>query len=270
MTRSHRRATPTNPRASRRVRAARAVAVLAALVTGLLVALLPVEPAAAAGELIPPLPLPLQVLRAFAPPTEPWAAGNRGVDLAASAGEQVLAAAAGVVIYAGVLAGRGVISIDLGSIHTTYEPVDPVVKVGFDVTAGQVIGHVADEVDTCGPPGTCLHWGVRQGNSYLDPIGLLDVVPVRLLPIWTHGPPIWTNDPPTSSDVAALAATAASAPAARRRSPVEPAVGAVAGTALAMAIGGAAVHRKIRRSVRPASRAIAALPWYASGRSGSR
>lgn len=133
----------------------------------------------------PPLPLPMHVLRAFSPPAHPWQAGNRGVDLAAYAGEPVYAAAAGVVLYAGLLAGRGVVSVRHDTLRTTYEPLDPVVGKGDLVTAGQLIGYVSDTADFCGPPGSCLHWGALRAGGYVDPMGLLRTVTVRLLPIWS-------------------------------------------------------------------------------------
>ena len=135
-------------------------------------------------EAYPPL-APLTVLQSFAPPLHPWAAGNRGVDLAAYAGERVSAATAGVVSYAGTLAGRGVISIRAGSLRTTYEPVNPVVHAGDSVAAGQFIGYVSAAADACGPPGSCLHWGALQSDEYIDPMGLLRAPRVRLLPIWS-------------------------------------------------------------------------------------
>ena len=139
----------------------------------------------AGAHLYPPLPPPLTVLRPFAPPLHPWAAGNRGVDLAAYAGERVSAATSGLVLYAGLLAGRGVISIRDGSLRTTYEPVEPVVRSGDTVVAGQLIGYVSPAADACGPPGGCLHWGALQSDLYIDPMGLLRAPRVRLLPIWS-------------------------------------------------------------------------------------
>jgi murein DD-endopeptidase MepM/ murein hydrolase activator NlpD len=141
--------------------------------------------AGAGAELHPPLPAPLTVLHAFMPPLHPWAAGNRGVDLAAHAGEKVVAATPGLVLYAGLLAGRGVISIRDGSLRTTYEPVDPVVHAGDSIVAGQLIGYVSAAADACGPPGSCLHWGALQSDRYIDPMGLLHAPRVRLLPIWS-------------------------------------------------------------------------------------
>jgi hypothetical protein len=89
------------------------------------------------------------------------------------------------VLYAGMLAGRGVISIRDGSLRTTYEPVDPVVRAGDNVVAGQLIGYVSTAADACGPPGSCLHWGALESDLYVDPLALLGVPRVRLLPIWS-------------------------------------------------------------------------------------
>ena len=139
----------------------------------------------AGAQLHSPLPPPLTVLSEFAPPLQPWAAGNRGVDLAAYAGERVSAATAGLVVYAGLLAGRGVISIRDGDLRTTYEPVDPVVSAGDTVVTGQLIGYVSAVADACGPPGSCLHWGALQSDQYIDPMRLLRMPRVRLLPIWS-------------------------------------------------------------------------------------
>jgi murein DD-endopeptidase MepM/ murein hydrolase activator NlpD len=54
---------------------------------------------------------PHSVVRRFDPPPRPWLAGHRGVDLAASPSVPVRAAGAGTVVFAGEVAGRGVVSI---------------------------------------------------------------------------------------------------------------------------------------------------------------
>ena len=59
-----------------------------------------------------PLAPPHPVLRRFDPPSAPWAAGHRGVDLGGTPGEPVLAVADGVVVFAGMLVDRYVISVD--------------------------------------------------------------------------------------------------------------------------------------------------------------
>jgi murein DD-endopeptidase MepM/ murein hydrolase activator NlpD len=137
------------------------------------------EPRAAFGW---PLAGPPPVTRAFEPPAGPFGPGHRGVDLAAAPGASVLAAADGVVAFAGMVAGRPVVSIDhADGLRTTYEPVDPSVAAGQAVARGSPIGTLLAGHAGC-PAAACLHWGVRRGESYLDPLALLLAVRVRLLP----------------------------------------------------------------------------------------
>lgn len=146
----------------------------------------PAGPAGAAGESSPwhrPLRGQPGVVRDFSPPAVPWGRGHRGVDLAARPGQPVFAAGAGRVLYAGMLAGRGVVSIVHGALRTTYEPVVPSVQPGQPVSAGDRIGVVGDAPTHC-VPHTCLHWGLLRGEDYLDPLGLLGRGPLRLLPVW--------------------------------------------------------------------------------------
>jgi hypothetical protein len=124
-----------------------------------------------------------EVVRAFAPPEDPWAPGHRGVDLAAHPGQPVYAAGSGRISYAGPLAGRGVIAISHGALRTTYLPVRPSVRPGQPVRAGDRIGTVQSLPGHCGPR-PCLHWGARQGLVYADPLSLLGRGQIRLLPIW--------------------------------------------------------------------------------------
>jgi murein DD-endopeptidase MepM/ murein hydrolase activator NlpD len=134
-------------------------------------------PAAAAASAVPPLPGP--VVRGFDPPDQPWLAGHRGVDLLGAAGAEVVAAMAGRVVFAGTIAGRGVVVVSHGALRTTYLPVNPMVAVGAQVGTGQAIGRLM-RGHGC-PGGTCLHWGLKRGDIYLDPLSLLDTGP-RLLP----------------------------------------------------------------------------------------
>lgn len=125
-------------------------------------------------------PIPGAVISRFDPPDVSWGAGHRGVDLAGSPGEIVSAAADGTVTYAGVLAGRGVVVVDHGVVRTTYEPVAATVAVGDVVSRGQPIGRLQAGHASC-PGTTCLHWGLREGDAYLDPLLLLGPS-IRLLP----------------------------------------------------------------------------------------
>lgn len=129
-----------------------------------------------------PLDPPHQVLRVFEAPTGPYGPGHRGVDLSGTPGHPVRAAAAGTVVFAGQVAGRGVISVDhADGLRTTYEPVAAAVTAGQQVAAGAVLGHLLPGHPGC-TAAACLHWGVRRGGEYLDPLGLLGTGRVRLLP----------------------------------------------------------------------------------------
>ncbi|WP_240967786.1 murein hydrolase activator EnvC family protein [Streptomyces composti] len=131
------------------------------------------------------------VLRGWEPPATPYGRGHRGVDLAAPAGTPVRAVAAGRVFFAGRVAGKGVLSVELSGtgdppLRTTYEPVGASVREGDEVTAGEVIGVVEPGGSHCRAP--CLHWGLRRAGTYLNPLALLPPWllhrgPSRLLPV---------------------------------------------------------------------------------------
>jgi murein DD-endopeptidase MepM/ murein hydrolase activator NlpD len=125
------------------------------------------------------------VVRPFQPPPQPWLPGHRGVDLGAPPGATVRSAGPGVVAFAGMVAGRPVVSVEHpGGLRTTYEPVQPLVRAGQTVEAGTALGTLL-----AGHNGA-LHWGLRRGPVYLDPLSLLGLARVRLLPADSpqHGP----------------------------------------------------------------------------------
>lgn len=131
-----------------------------------------------------PSPEPRIVARAFDPPSHEYGAGHRGIDIAAPAGSPVSSPADGVVLFAGPVAGRSVLTIDHGGgVVTSFDPVIPAVSAGVTVARGSVIGSLE--------PGTamhcaegCLHLGVRLDGRYVDPLPFFGR-PVRavLLPL---------------------------------------------------------------------------------------
>ncbi|MGW0946891.1 M23 family metallopeptidase [Streptomyces sp. NPDC002623] len=154
----------------------------------------------------PPVPVPVPVpaigrawpvgtrpavLRGWEPPATPYARGHRGVDLAAPPGAPVRTVAAGRVSFAGRVAGRGVVSVELTAtgeppLRTTYEPVRASVRKGDEVAPGQAVGTVEPTGSHC--TRTCVHWGLLSGRTYLDPLSLLPPhlrhpTPPRLLPV---------------------------------------------------------------------------------------
>ena len=122
------------------------------------------------------------VVRRFEPPASRWGPGHRGADLAGHVGQPVRTALAGTVSFVGRIAGRGVVVVDHGATRTTYEPVLGSVSRGQRLAAGDVVGRLAGAGSHCAPR-ACLHWGLRRGSTYLDPLTLVDAPrPVRLLP----------------------------------------------------------------------------------------
>ncbi len=150
-------------------------------------------PAGAAGRPVPgasaPEPVPKvagvwpvgvrpAVVRGWEPPASEYGRGHRGVDLAAPPGSVVRAVAPGRVSFAGRVAGRGVIAVELTGtgtppLRTTYEPVRATVAVekGAEVTRGEPLGVLELPRHHC--PHSCLHWGLRRAETYLNPLSLL-------------------------------------------------------------------------------------------------
>ncbi len=108
---------------------------------------------------VPPVDAP--VADPFRAPVGPFGPGNRGIEYATAPGTQVRAIGAGVVAFAGPVAGRGVVSVDhpsgLRSTYTGLAEID--VVAGVAVAQGTIVGRTA----------THLHLGLRDGRRYLDP-----------------------------------------------------------------------------------------------------
>ena len=127
----------------------------------------------------PPPPPAALVVRPFDPPVDPYAAGHRGLDLAAAAGAPVRSLTAGRVRFAGQVAGIPVVTIGLSDDRrVTYQPVAASVRPGDEVARGSVLGLVPIGSATEGHCArTCLHVGLLRGDTYLDPTALLSVRP---------------------------------------------------------------------------------------------
>jgi len=186
---------PHHPTPVRPARAAVAAAAVALALLGPAAVAAPgpvagAEPHAGIGAWVPPLDRSLDdlgVIAPFDPPEHDWLPGHRGVDLDAAAGEPVRSPAPGVVTFAGPVAGRDVLVVthDDG-LRTSLEPVTATVPRGTHVASGGVVGtvQVADGTVASHCAGACVHWGVRRGERYVDPLALLgDRPPIVLLPL---------------------------------------------------------------------------------------
>lgn len=125
------------------------------------------------------------VLRPFVAPASTWGAGHRGLDVATVAGASVLAVEGGRVSHAGVIAGRGTVSVEHpDGLVSTYEPVTATVRIGDVLTVGDTLGLVEPGTVSshCGAR-ACLHLGARRGEGYVDPWPLLVGGELALLPL---------------------------------------------------------------------------------------
>ena len=78
-----------------------------------------------------PLRPPPAMVRTFDAPSPNWNRGHRGVDLAGAVDQPVYAAGPATVVFAGLLAGRPVVSLaHPGGLRTSYEPVRAAVRTG--------------------------------------------------------------------------------------------------------------------------------------------
>ena len=121
------------------------------------------------------------VLRDFWSPSGDYSAGHRGIDFATVEDEPVRAVADGVVRFAGLVAGRGVVSLALADGYVAeVEPVCAAVATGDQVGAGQRIGTVCAASSThCKV--ACIHLSARRfstdyerGFAYVTPLLFLD------------------------------------------------------------------------------------------------
>lgn len=132
---------------------------------------------------VPPV-TPAVLLAAFLAPPQRWSPGHRGVDLATAPGAVAVSPADGVVVFSGLVVDRPVVAVaHHDGLRSSLEPVVGEVAVGTPVAAGQRLGTIAHTATHC-EPAHCLHWGVRRGETYLDPLGLLaGGGPTVLLPV---------------------------------------------------------------------------------------
>jgi murein DD-endopeptidase MepM/ murein hydrolase activator NlpD len=117
----------------------------------------------------PPLDRP--VVDPFRAPAGPYGPGNRGLEYASVPGDLVRAIGPGVVVFAGPVAGRGVVSV----VHPDGLRSSLTGLVGVAVSVGQVVA-TGTPVGRAGPG---LHLGVRRDGRYIDPATLFGLDPPR-------------------------------------------------------------------------------------------
>jgi len=141
----------------------------------------PIAPAPAASTAVWawPIAAPHPVVRAYLAPPTRYGAGHRGIDIGAADGAPVLAPADGIVHFAGVVADRPVLSIELSDgVLSSFEPVASALHAGDVVHRGEIVGTLA--AGHCAS-GICLHLGARVGGEYVNPLVFLGGVPHAVL-----------------------------------------------------------------------------------------
>ncbi len=139
--------------------------------------------------LLPPVEAP--VLDPFRQPPCEWCPGNRGLQYGGGAGTAVRAAAAGTVSFSGVVAGTRYVVIDhaVGGLRATYgELASTTLRVGDVVAAGSTVGLTG---------GGGLYFGLRRGDTYVDPMPLLGRLVERPRLVPTDGTARRPAPPPT-------------------------------------------------------------------------
>jgi murein DD-endopeptidase MepM/ murein hydrolase activator NlpD len=113
------------------------------------------------------------VIGVFEPPETPFGSGHRGIDVAVPVGTVVVAADAGVVAFAGPVGGHLFVTLDHGGgLTSTYSWLS-----SLQVRRGDVVARGAPIASTGpGHPASTmphLHFGVRVGDVYQDPLAYL-------------------------------------------------------------------------------------------------
>ncbi|GAA4171191.1 peptidoglycan DD-metalloendopeptidase family protein [Gryllotalpicola koreensis] len=125
---------------------------------------------------------PGAIIEPFVAPPGPYAAGHRGLDVAASPGQSVLAPTSAVVQFSGVVVDRPVVTLRVDEhVLVSFEPVATELAVGTPVAAAQQFG-VAARGGHCDE--RCIHVGVRVDGEYVSPLAYFaGIPPAVLLPL---------------------------------------------------------------------------------------
>jgi murein DD-endopeptidase MepM/ murein hydrolase activator NlpD len=122
-------------------------------------------------------PVDAPVVDPFRPPAGPYGPGNRGIEYGTEPGQAVVAIGAGVIGFAGPVAGRPVVVVDHGAgLRSSYVNLtERSVGRGQQVARGQRIATSDNN----------FHLGVRRDGRYVDPAPMFDQLceVIRLVPL---------------------------------------------------------------------------------------
>jgi murein DD-endopeptidase MepM/ murein hydrolase activator NlpD len=122
---------------------------------------------------VPVLPVSGTVVEGFRPPACLRCAGHRGVTFATALGSPVVVVRSGVVTFAGEVAHRTYVVVEIAShVLVTYGWLTPVVGLqkGVAVQQGALLGAAGEQ----------FYFGVRVAGAYVDPLRYLGLTGARL------------------------------------------------------------------------------------------
>jgi murein DD-endopeptidase MepM/ murein hydrolase activator NlpD len=129
-----------------------------------------------------PPPVDAPVADPFRLPSCRWCPGNRGIEYATATGDPVRAVAAGTVTFAGTIAGTTYVVVRHadGVLATYGNLAGGRLRAGDVIVGGTLIGTAAGR----------FHFGLRDGDRYIDPAPFLGVWRgvVRLVPVGAEPP----------------------------------------------------------------------------------
>lgn len=156
-----------------------------------------------------PMPASRTISSYYGPRTAPTAGAtsdHKGIDIPCPVGSEVVAAAAGTVIYVGYLgSGGNCVIVDHGSgISTCYFHLsDFGCSVGDKVTAGQTICYSGNTGVSTGPH---LHFAVRENGVYVNPLNYFKMIQDKSQVSNTEG---GTSDTSSTTETSTEASTEA-------------------------------------------------------------
>lgn len=110
----------------------------------------------------------------YDPPAQNWLAGHRGIDLYAPPATELRAPQAGTLTFAGNVGGKHLVVVTHpGGLRSTFEPARTTLPVGTSVRAGDYFATVSEDNHSHCAAIQCVHWGLKDGRTYLDPWLLL-------------------------------------------------------------------------------------------------
>ncbi len=124
-----------------------------------------------------PLDTEIHILKQFQLFEYPWMGGHTGIDVRAIIGSNVRSPANGRVWFAGSVAGRKVLTLEIENFLLSFDSVSSTVSTGEVIHEGQIVATVLEK--HCGP--NCLHIGLRVSGNYLNPLLLFRQIPYSVI-----------------------------------------------------------------------------------------